>query len=187
MLKKEEIRLASVIAICSTILLVSCVYFYIFAPQKTAFFQLSLTSPDGTILPPEINVTSGQSNTLSLAIQNSMGKAHQCRLNTELLILNSSGNSLNSIALNNYTFYLDNTDTWTRTFIYQMNNDFKNNSLTTEIVFNNSSIQVSANQYNQSLIFQFRFDLWVYNNLISDYSYTNTWVSSPFLIPQHNA
>lgn len=181
MLNKEEIRLASIIAICSTILLASCIYIYIFTPQKTAMFQLSLTSPDGAILPPELNATSGQSNALSIAVQNSMGDTQLCRLNTELLILNSSGNSLNSIVLNNYTFYLNNTDTWTKTFAYQVNIGFKNNPLITEIIFDNSPIQVSANQYNQSLLFQFRFDLWTYETSINNYTFTNTWVSSPFL------
>jgi hypothetical protein len=181
MFNKEEIRLASAITICSTILLASCIYIYIFTPQKTAFFQLSLTSPDGAILPPELNVTSGQSNALSIAVQNSMGNIQLCKLNIEFLILNFSGNSLDSIALNNHTFSLNNTDTWTQTFTYQFNNSFKNNQLTAEIVFDNSPIEISANQYNQSLLFQFRFDLWSYDNSVNNYVFTNTWVSSPFI------
>lgn len=182
MLSKEEIRLAAVIIICSAILLSSCIYIFIFASQRTTFFQLELTSPGGAILPPELNVTSGQNNSLLLTVQNSMGQNQQCILKTKLLILNSTGNSLNSLALGNYTFSINNADTWTKTFIYQVTN-YTNSPHNYEIIFDNIVIPVSAAQYDQSLIFQFRFDLWAYNDSIGSYSYTNTWVSSPFFQP----
>ena len=180
MLNKEEIRLAAVIAICSTILLSSCIYIYVFSSQKTAFFQLSLTSPDGAILPPELNVTLGQSNSLSVAVQNSMGSTQLCRLNAELLILNYSGTSLNSIALTNYTFYINSNGIWAKSFTYGINTN-PNNNQTLQILFDNVQVQVSQVQYNQTLLFQFRFNLWAYENSANAYVFTNTWVSSPFL------
>ncbi len=180
MLNKEEIRLAAVIAICSTILLASCIYIYSITPQKTAFFQLSLTSPDGAILPAELNVTSGQNNDLSITVQNSMGNTQLCTLNVELLVLNSSFNSLNSMALSNYTFYISSNGIWAKNFTYQINNNLNNNQ-TLQILFNNDQVQVSQNQYNQNLLFQFRFDLWAFNTSNNTYVFTNTWVSSPFL------
>jgi hypothetical protein len=180
MLNKEEIRLAAVIAICSTILLSACIYIYVSSPQKTSFFQLSLTSPDGAILPPEINVTSGQSNTLSIAVQNSMGSTQLCRLDTELLILNSTGNSLNSTALTSYTFYINSNGIWSKNFTYEVNSNLNNNQ-TLQIIFDNAQVQVSQVQYNQTLLFQFRFNLSAYDTSASAYVSTNTWVSSPFL------
>ncbi len=181
MFSKEEIRLVLVIVVCSTILIASGIYFSISPSQKTGFFQISLTSPNGTILPPELNVNSDQNNVLTIAVQNSMGKTQTCRLDTELIILNSSGSSLNSIMLENNTLILNNTATWTKTFTYQINNNIKNNTTIKEIFFDNYTTNISENQYNQSLLFQFRFDLWVFNNSINNYTFTNTWVSSPFL------
>jgi hypothetical protein len=180
MLNKEEVRLAAVIAICSTILLSACIYIYVSSPQKTAFFQLSLTSPSGAILPPELNVTSGHSNALSLTVQNSMGSTQLCRLNTELLILNSSGNLLNSTALTSYTFYINSNGVWAKNFTYEVNTSLNNNQ-TLQILFDSYQTQVSQLQYNQTLLFQFRFNLWAYNASTSAYTFTNTWVSSPFL------
>lgn len=176
MLSKKEIRLAAAIAICATILVSSCIYIYISSPQA-GFFQLSLTSPEGAILPPELNVTSGQNNALLLTVQNSMGSTQLCRLDAELLILNYTGNSLNSTALTSYSFYINSNGVWARNFTYQISG-----VQTLQILFDTTQTQISQNQYfNQTLLFQFRFNLWAYNNTASGYTFTNTWVSSPFL------
>ncbi len=179
MLSKEEVRLALVIVICSAILVSSCVYIFVFASEKTTFFQLSLTGPDGAILAPELNVASNENCSMLLTVQNSMGNNEQCRLDAELSILNSTGNLVNSTALNGYTFSINQNGTWNQTFTCQINNSTNDN--VNIITFDNTSF--SAGQYNENLIFQFRFDLWAYNDTIGTYSYTNTWVSSPFLDP----
>jgi hypothetical protein len=173
----NNLRLAIVMIVCSIVLFASCAYLYLYTPQKTAYFQLSLTGSDGSILPPELSLISGQTSVFLVTVQNSMGSEQSCRLNVELIITNSSGTLLNSTSLPSYSFTMANNATWDKTFAYQANKSGASYSF----VSDTDHISANGSDYGQNLLFQFKFTLQVFNKTTGAFESTRTWVSSPFL------
>ena len=185
----EEMRLIKIVFVCAILLTSAFVYLLVSTPQKKDLFEVWITNSQGSIMEPALIISSNQSFSMSLGVQNMMGRLEYCKLSVKFRSVSPTVSSIDvsnqSAYVSSFQFFLLDNEKWAKDFVFKVDGVFENNALKirgVEIDGSYVEMNITSFDYAGNVFFgQLKFELWAFNSSSNDFSFTSVWVSSPLL------